>query len=64
MPTYIYTDSPEFPVFQFDISDSEKLSHKWTLTKRPVEDRGNVNDHVYRVPPTLSSEGLVAWTPV
>lgn len=64
MPVYIHTGNPEFPAFQFDISDSEKLSHKWTITTRPVEDVGNVGSHIFRVPPTLSSEGLVAWTPV
>jgi hypothetical protein len=64
MPVYVHTGNPEFPVFQFDISDSEKLSQKWTITKRPVEDKGNVGDHIYREPFTFSSEGLVAWTPV
>jgi hypothetical protein len=64
MPAKIYTGSPEFPVFEFDISDNVKKSRKYTPTKRPVEDKGNVNDHVYREPFTLSSEGLVAWTPV
>lgn len=64
MPVFIYTESPEFPIFQFDIAETEKKSYKFTPTKRAVEDKGNVNDHVYREPFTISSEGLVAWTPV
>lgn len=64
MPVFIHTGNPEFPTFQFDISDLEKLSHKWTITKRPVEDVGNVGSHIFRVPPTLTTGGLVAWTPV
>lgn len=64
MPVSIYTGSPQFPIFEFDISTSVKKSRKYTPTKRAVEDKGNVNDHVYREPFTLSSEGLVAWTPV
>jgi hypothetical protein len=64
MPISIYTTNKDFPEFQFDISDSVKKSRKYTPTRRAVEDKGNVNDHVYREPFTLSSEGLVAWTPV
>lgn len=64
MAVSIYTGAPEFPIFEFDISTSVKKSKKWTPTKRPVEDKGNVNDHVYREPFTISSDGLVAWTPV
>lgn len=64
MAVSIYTGSPEFPIFEFDISTSVKKSQKWTPTKRAVEDKGNVNDHVYREPFTLSSDGLVVWTPV
>jgi hypothetical protein len=64
MPVKIYTGSPSFPVFEFDITESETKERSYTPTKRPVEDKGNVNDHVYREPFSVSSDGFVAWTPV
>ena len=64
MPVSIHTGNPDFPIFQFDVSDLEKMSHKWTITTRPVEDVGNVGSHIFRVSPTLTTGGLVAWTPV
>ncbi len=64
MPASIYTRSPEFPEFQFDIDDSLDKTRTYTPTKRAVEDKGNVNDHVHREPFTLASDGLVAWTPI
>ncbi len=64
MPVKIYTGSPNFPEFEFDITESEEKERTYTPTKRPVEDKGNVNDHVYREPFSISSDGLVAWTPV
>jgi len=64
MSVRIYTRNADQPDFQFDIETDVEKTQRYNPTQRPVEDIGNVVDHVYRVPFTVSSNGLVAWTPV
>jgi hypothetical protein len=64
MTVSIYTIDATKPDFEFDITASISKSRKWTPTKRAVENKGNVADHVYREPFTISSNGFVAWTPI
>lgn len=61
---YIYTTSPNFPDFEFDATKDESKDIQYGITEHPVENTGNVGDHIYRKPFKLDTEGLVAITPI
>jgi hypothetical protein len=61
---YIFTTSREKPDFEFDATLNVSKNRTYTATKRAIENRGDVADHVYRQPFTVSTDGFVAITPI
>lgn len=61
---YVYTTSPKAPAFEFDVTTEVSKDISYTPTKRPIENTGNVNDHIYRQPWKLNTDGMVAVTPI
>jgi len=61
---YIYTLSPKTPDFEFDFTTDVSKDVQYGITEHPVENSGNVSDHIYRKPFVLNTEGAVAITPI
>lgn len=64
MTVRLWTSNYFAPFFEFDLTEEVSKAYRFAPTKRPVENVGNVNDHIHKEPFTVTSNGFVAVTPI